>query len=135
MDVEVQASTTMVHWIGRILSGLTIAFFLMDAGMKLVPMQPVIDSMQTLGFDSTDSLARGLGVLLLICTILYAVPKTSLLGAILLSGYLGGAIAIHLRAGSPLFSHILFGVYLGLALWGGLLARSSQIRSLLFNLT
>jgi hypothetical protein len=133
MDVDIQASTPIVLWIGRILSGLTIAFLLMDAAMKLVPVQPVIDSMQALGFVSTDALARGLGVLLLICTIIYAVPKTALLGAILLTGYLGGAIAIHLRAGSPIFSHILFGAYLGLALWAGLLARSSHIRSVLFN--
>jgi hypothetical protein len=135
MNAEVQAGTKMVLWIGRILSGLTIAFLLMDAAMKLVPMQPVIDAMQTLGFDGTDALARGLGVLLLLCTMLYAVPRTSLLGAILLTGYLGGAMAIHLRAGSPLFSHVLFGAYLGLALWAGLLARCSQIRSLLFNLS
>ena len=73
-----------------------------------------------------------LGVLLLACTVLYAVPRTALLGAILLTGYLGGSIAIHLRAGSPLFSHVLFGAYVGLALWAGLLARDRPARAQVF---
>jgi hypothetical protein len=87
--------------------------------------------MQTLGFNSTDTLARGLGVLLLVCTSLYVFPKTALLGALLLTGYLGGAIAIQLRSGNPLFSHILFGGYIGIFMWAGLLIRNGQIRSLL----
>lgn len=133
MSIETQASTSAIVWIGRVLSALSIAFLLLDAAMKLVPLQPVIDSMQSLGFTSTEALARGLGVLLIACTVLYAVPKTALLGALLLTGYLGGAIAIQLRAGTPLFSHVLFGGYIGLALWAGLLARNSQIRSLIFQ--
>ena len=120
-------------WVGRLLSGLTIIFLLLDAAMKLVPLQPVIESMQDLGFMSTPALARMLGVLLLACTVLHAVPRTALLGAILLTGYLGGSIAIHLRAGSPLFSHVLFGAYIGLALWAGLLARDGQSRTQLFG--
>ena len=120
-------------WVGRLLSGLTIIFLLLDAAMKLVPLQPVIESMQDLGFMSTPALARRLGVLLLACTVLHAVPRTALLGAILLTGYLGGSIAIHLRAGSPLFSHVLFGAYIGLALWAGLLARDAQARTQLFG--
>jgi hypothetical protein len=120
-------------WIGRVLSGLTITFLLLDAAMKLVPLQPVIDSMQDLGFTSTPSLARMLGVLLLACTVLHAVPRTALLGAILLTGYLGGSIATHLRAGSPLFSHVLFGAYVGVALWAGLLARSRATRAQVFG--
>ena len=120
-------------WVGRLLSGLTIIFLLLDAAMKLVPLQPVIESMQDLGFMSTPALARMLGVLLLACTALHAVPRTALLGAILLTGYLGGSIAIHLRAGSPLFSHVLFGAYVGLALWAGVLARRSDARAQLFG--
>jgi DoxX-like family len=112
---------------GRVLSGLVIAFLLLDAGMKLVPLQPVIDSMSSLGFVSTPALARGLGFLLLICTLIYAIPKTAALGAVLLTGYLGGAIAIHVRAGSPLFTHTLFGVYVGALLWTGLLLRNRKI--------
>jgi hypothetical protein len=120
-------------WVGRLLSGLTIIFLLLDAAMKLVPLQPVIESMQDLGFTSTPALARMLGVLLLACTVLHAVPRTALLGAILLTGYLGGSIAIHVRAGSPLFSHVLFGAYVGLALWAGLLVRDGQARTQLFG--
>ena len=132
MRSDVRASTQIVVWAGRFLSGLTIAFLLLDAAMKLVPLQPVTDSMQSLGFTPTAALARGLGVLLLACVVLYAVPRTALLGAILLTGYLGGSIAIHLRAGSPLFSHVLFGAYVGLALWAGLLARSRPARAQVF---
>ena len=120
-------------WVGRLLSGLTIIFLLLDAAMKLVPLQPVTESMQDLGFMSTPALARMLGVMLLACTALHAVPRTALLGAILLTGYLGGSIAIHVRAGSPLFSHVLFGAYIGLALWAGLLARVGQVRTQLFG--
>ena len=129
MRSDVRASTQTVVWAGRFLSGLTIAFLLLDAAMKLVPLQPVTDSMQSLGFTPTAALARGLGVLLLACVVLYAVPRTALLGAILLTGYLGGSIAIHLRAGSPLFSHVFFGAYVGLALWAGLLARNRPARA------
>ena len=76
-------------------------------------------------------MARGLGVLGLTCTLLYAWPRTAVLGAILLTGYFGGAIATHLRAGSPIFSHLLFGFYLGLMVWGGLYLRDPRIRRLL----
>jgi len=130
MSNDAVASGSAAPWIGRILAGLAVAFLILDAAMKLVPLQPVIDAMHELGFAGTSGLARGLGVLLLACTILYAIPRTALLGAILLTGYLGGAIAVQLRAGSPLFSHILFGAYIGLILWAGLLARNSQVRSL-----
>jgi hypothetical protein len=77
------------------------------------------------------SLARTLGVIGLICTILYAVPRTSVLGAILLTGYLGGAIASHLRLGDPIFTHTLFGLYLGLLAWGGLYLRDARLRALI----
>jgi hypothetical protein len=76
-------------------------------------------------------LARGLGILGLVCAALYAYPRTSVLGAILLTGYLGGTVATHLRAGSPVFSHMLFGVYLGIMLWGGLYLRDDRLRALI----
>lgn len=120
-------------WSGRILSGLSVAFLVFDGGIKLVPIEPVITTMQTLGFEATTALARGLGVLLLACTALYALPRTALLGAVLLTGYLGGAIAIQLRADSPLFSHLLFGVYVGLLVWAGLLLRRPRLRGLLLG--
>jgi hypothetical protein len=77
------------------------------------------------------SLARPLGVITLLCTILYAFPRTSVLGAILLTGYMGGAIASHLRLGDPLLTHTLFGLYLGLLAWGGLYLRSPRLRALI----
>lgn len=133
MTIDVIVNTAPIIWFGRILSGLAIAFLLLDAVMKLVPIQPVMETMQALGFRSTIELARGLGILLLCCTLLYAVPKTALIGALLLTGYLGGAIAVQLRAGNPLFSHILFGAYIGIFLWTGLVIRCNQIRVLFFS--
>jgi len=131
MPFEARAIPPATRWTGRVLSGLVVLFLLLDAGMKLVPLQPVIDAMQALGFSGADALARGLGVLLLACTLLYALPRTAPLGALLLTGYLGGAIAVQLRAGNPWFSHVLFGGYLGVALWAGLLLRNVALRSLL----
>lgn len=133
MEPDASAVPATLLWLGRVFSVLVIAFLVLDAAMKLVPVKPVIDTMQTLGFSSTDALARGLGVLLLACTALYAFPRTALLGAILLTGYLGGSIAIQLRAGNPLFSHILFGGYIGLFMWAGLLIRNGHLHSLLFH--
>lgn len=120
-------------WTGRVVSGLVIAFLVFDAAIKLVPIEPVVTTMQALGFDTTAALARGLGVLLLACTALYALPRTAFLGAVLLTGYLGGAIAIQLRAGNPIFSHMLFGMYLGLFAWTGLLLRRPRLRALLLG--
>jgi DoxX-like protein len=114
---------------GRIMSGLVIAFMLLDGGMKLVPLDVVILTSKPMGIPG--GLARPLGVIGLVCTLLYAVPRTSVVGAILLTGYLGGAIASHLRLGDPIFAHILFGLYLGLLVWGGLYLRDSRLRALI----
>ncbi|MBV1690061.1 DoxX family protein [Novosphingobium sp. G106] len=116
---------------GWVMSGLLIAFLVMDAGMKLVPLQVVIETTAGLGYPTSLGMVRGLGILTLTCTALYAWPRTAVLGAILLTGYLGGAVATHVRIGSPLFSHVLFGVYLGLLAWGGLYLRDPRIRALL----
>jgi DoxX-like family len=116
---------------GYAMSSLVIAFMLFDAGAKLIPLDVVIKSTAELGYAPSAGLARGLGALALVCTALYALPRTALLGAILLTGYMGGAVASHLRVGDPLFSHILFGVYLGIFIWGGLFLRDSRIRALL----
>lgn len=118
-------------WTGRIMSGLVVAFLLLDGAIKLVPIAPVTETLQQLGFTVTDDLARGIGVLTLLCAILYAIPRTSLLGAILLTGLLGGAMATHLRAGSPLFTHLLFGFYVGVIAWAGLWLRDPRLRALL----
>jgi hypothetical protein len=117
--------------IGWVTSGLVIAFMLMDATMKLLALPVVLQAGEPLGFPGAD-MARGLGTLLLVCTLLYAAPRTELLGAILLTGYLGGAVATHVRVGNPLFSHVLFGVYLGVLLWAGLCLRRADLRRALF---
>jgi hypothetical protein len=119
------------RWTGRAMSSLVILFMLFDAGIKLLPLQVVTETMDKMGYGSSDNLARGLGLITIVCTALYAVPPTSILGAILLTGYLGGAIASHMRIDSPLFTHTLFGLYLGLMVWGGLWLRDGTLRWLL----
>lgn len=118
-------------WLGRTLSGLVILFLAADGIMKLVPIPIVTETMGQLGYPASVELARGLGVVTLLCTALYAFPRTTVLGAILLTGYMGGAMATHLRVGSPLFSHTLFGLYLGLMIWGGLYLRDERLRALI----
>ena len=117
--------------LGRILSGLVIVFLLFDAAIKLVPLAVVTETMDKMGYGSSENLARSLGLITIVCTVLYSVPPTSILGAILLTGYLGGAIASHLRIGSPLFTHTLFGLYLGLMVWGGLWLRDKNLQSMI----
>lgn len=116
-------------WAGRIVSALVVLFLLFDGAIKLVPLAPVTESLAELGYPV--SLARGLGILVLVCTVLYVIPRTSILGAILLTGLLGGAIATHLRVGSPIFTHLLFGGYLGVMVWGGLFLRDDRVRALI----
>ena len=118
-------------WTGRILTGLVIAFLIMDGSMKLVPAQVVIDTTRDLGWPTDAGTLRTLGAILLASTLLYAVPRTSMIGAILLTGYFGGAVATHMRIGSPAFTHTLFGVYLGVLMWLGLYLRNPTLRSLL----
>ena len=116
-------------WIGRVLSGLVVLFLIPDGIIKFIKPAPVVDAFAHLGWPL--SLANVLGVVLLLCTAVYVLPRTSVLGAILLTGYLGGAVATHLRAGDPLFSHVLFPTYLGVVLWLGLYLRDSRLRALI----
>ena len=116
-------------WTGRILSALPVLFLLMDGIMKLLKPEPVVKATIQLGYP--ESVIMALGIILLVCVILYVVPHTAVLGAILLTGYLGGAIATQARVGNPLFSHILFPVYLALLIWGGLFLRDSRLRALM----
>jgi hypothetical protein len=118
-------------WTGRVLSGLIILFMIFDGVIKLPPLEVVTQTMVPLGWPADVNVARLLGVIGLISTALYALPRTSVLGAILLTGYLGGAIATNMRVGSPLFSHTLFSVYLGIILWGGLYLRDPRVRALI----
>lgn len=118
-------------WTGWVLSGLAIAFFVFDGTMKLIQPQPVIDATLGIGWPADPIALATLGLILLASTVLYAYPRTTVLGAILLTGYLGGAVASHARLGDPLFTHDLFGVYLGLFVWGGLWLRDARIRALI----
>src|ERR1700694_5446509 len=118
-------------WLGRVLSGLVILFLLCDGAIKLAPWPVVTETMDRIGYGSSENLARSLGGITIACTVLYAIPPSSILGAILLTGYLGGAMASHLRIGSPLLSHTLFGLYLGLVVWGGLVVRERNLRTLI----
>lgn len=122
-------NTTMSR-IGWTMSGLMIAFLLMDATMKLLALPIVLETSAPLGFAGAD-MARALGAVLLVATLFYALPPTAVLGVILVTGYLGGAVATHVRVGSPLFSHTLFGVYLGVIVWGGLYLRDERLRQLI----
>ncbi len=132
-DAMLGGQSRSAVWCGRVLSGLAVAFMLFDGGIKLVPMSVVTETMAQIGWPATAEMARGLGLLALLCTALYSVPRTSLIGAILLTGYLGGAIATQLRVEAPLFSHVLFGIYLGLMIWGGLVLRDARVRAILLG--
>jgi hypothetical protein len=116
-------------WAGIIISGLPVLFLLFDALLKFVRPEQVVQGTVELGYP--ESVILPLGFVLLISTLLYVIPKTSVLGAILLTGYLGGAVATHVRIGNPLFTHILFPVYVGVLLWLGLYLRDTRLRALI----
>ena len=113
---------------GRVMSGLAVAFLLFDSVIKLVTHASVVEAFPQLGYPLSTAVA--IGVIELVCLMLYVVPRTAVLGAILLTGYLGGAIASHVRIGSPLFTHTLFPIYVGALIWGGLFVRESRLREL-----
>lgn len=115
--------------VGFVLSVLAIVFFLLDATGKLLQVEPVLKGTVELGWPVTAVVP--LGVLLLVGAALHALPRTALLGAIILTGFLGGAVATHYRIGSPLFTHVLFGVYVGVVMWAGLALRKPELRALL----
>ena len=115
--------------VGRALSALAILFLAFDTAIKLAGMSVVAETLSSLGYAA--DLGFTIGVVELVCLVLYAVPRTAVLGAILLTALFGGGIATHIRVGSPVFTHILFGVYLGLFVWGGLYLRSARLRELI----
>ena len=116
-------------WAGRFLSMLAVLFMLLDSVIKLVVIQPVVEEFTRLGYQV--SLARGIGILELGLLVIYLIPRTTILGGILLTGYLGGAVVTHLRIGDPIFSHILFPVYIGALLWGGVYLRDARLRAII----
>ena len=114
---------------GRLISGLAVAFLIFDSIGKLLRVAPVIDGTRQLGYS--PDIVFGLGVTLLSCVLVYLLPRTSVLGAVLLTGYLGGAVATHVRVGNPLFTHVLFPVYIAALLWIGLLMRDGRLHAFL----
>ncbi len=110
------------------MTALPVLFLLFDSVIKLMQITPVVESFNQLGYPA--SLAPAIGILELVCIALYVIPRTSILGAILLTGYLGGAVATHVRVGSPLFSHVLFPIYVAVLIWGGLVLRDERLRGL-----
>ena len=116
-------------WTGRILSGFAVLFLVFDAIVKFTKIAPVVDSFAQLGYPI--GLAPTIGSIALICVVVYVIPRTSVLGAVLLTGYLGGAIASQLRIGNPLFSHVLFPIYVAALIWGGLYLRDEQLSALI----
>ena len=115
-------------WTGRILSGLGVAFLTFDAVMKLLMMPPAVEATNQLGYRASTILL--IGIIELVCLALYLIPRTAVIGAVLWTGYLGGAIATHVRVGSPLFSHTLFPIYVAALLWAGLWLRDRRVDAL-----
>ncbi len=118
-------------WSGRIVSGLTILFLLFDAVIKLMKMSFVMEANAKLGYP--PEVVFPIGAVLLVCTLLYSIPRTSILGAILLTGYLGGAVATNVRVSASLFGNILFPVYVGVMVWAGLVLRNARLRALILS--
>ena len=116
-------------WAGRVMSGFAALFLLFDASIKVLQLPVAMEGTGQLGYP--QSVIMGLGLVQLVCLIAYLIPRTSVLGAILWTGYLGGAIATHVRVENPLFSHVLFPVYVAALLWGGLWLRDQRVRMLL----
>jgi hypothetical protein len=124
-DLQTAPVSKKMLWAGYILSALPVLMLLFSGVMKLVKPAPVVEGFVRLGYP--ESLALGIGIVELVCVVLYVIPRTSVLGAILLTGYLGGATATHLRIGEPFFAPIVLGVMV----WGGLFFRDARLRALL----
>jgi hypothetical protein len=124
-----QAASRTALWAGRIVSGFAVLFLAFDAACKLLSLEMAVKTSAQLGW-SADAIPT-LGVIQLVCLVAYLVPSTSLLGALLWTGYLGGAVATHLRVGNPLFSHTLFPIYIATLVWLGLWLREPRVRALL----
>ena len=116
-------------WAGRIIGAVAILFLVFDGVGKILALPPVVEGTARLGYPT--SVLLGIGIVEVACLIAYVLPRTSVLGAILLTGYLGGAVATHVRIGSPLFSHVLFPIYLAVLIWGALFLRHDRLRVLI----
>jgi hypothetical protein len=114
-------------WAGRIISALAILFLILDSVIKVLKLAPAVESTTQLGYP--ESLVITIGIIELVCLAIYVIPRTSIFGAILMTGYLGGAIATNLRAGTPLFN-VIFPIIIGALLWGGIYLRDQKLREL-----
>lgn len=121
-------TSSRARWTGRVLSGVAIAFLVFDMGLKFSMAQEAVEGTTQLGWQPHH--LPILGAIQLVCLILYVIPRTAPLGAVLWTGYLGGAIATHLRLDNPLFTHVLFPVYVAAFIWGGLFLRDPRVRAL-----
>lgn len=128
MQPELTTVSKGTLWAGRIVSGLVALFLLLDGALKLVKPAFVVEETMRLGYP--ERVIFPLGVVLIVCTILYLIPRTAVLGAILLTAYLGGAVATHVRAGEPLFS-VVFAIVFGVLVWLGLYLRNPTLRLLI----
>ena len=122
-------TSTRARWAGRILTGLAVLFLVFDITIKLLGTTEAVDGTTQLGWQPHH--LPILAAIQLACLVLYLVPRTAPLGAVLWTGYLGGAIATHLRLDNPLFSHILFPIYVAVFIWGGLYLRDARVRAAL----
>ena len=130
MEYEAPASPSRAAvWAGRAISALPVLFLLMDCGMKFARPAVVVEGTRDLGYPEWAIVP--LGYVLLACTVLYVVPRTAAVGAILLTAYLGGAVSAHVRLGHPMLSHTLFPTYLAVMLWAGLVLRDRRLRAVL----
>lgn len=131
MAIAIQpAVSKKALWTSRVLRVIVVLFLLMDAGIHLATPAPVVQAMTQLGYPLNVTVT--LGVIELVLTVLYVIPRTSILGALLLTGYLGGAVAAHMRVGNPVFESYIFPAMLGALLWGGLVLIDSRLRALLY---
>jgi hypothetical protein len=126
---EILVISRKALWAGRIVSAVTVVLLLLDAVMKVMKASVAVQGTIEVGYPETTVV--GIGVSLLVSTVLYAIPRTAVLGAILVTGYLGGAVATNVRIGAPLFSNVLVPVYVGVLVWGGLYLRDDRVRALI----
>jgi hypothetical protein len=120
--------TRKVRWTGRVLSGLAVAFLIFDASLKLSGSPMAVEASGQLGYPA--HVVFTIGLIQAVCLAVYLIPRTAVLGAILWTGYLGGAIATHVRVESPLFTHTLFPIYIAILLWAGLGLRDARVHAL-----
>ena len=129
VEVDNRVGSKKMLWTGRIVSWVITALLLLDAVMKLLQVPQVMEGTLKVGYPA--GAVRPIGIILLVCLICYVIPRTSVLGAILLTGYLGGAVATNVRISAPLFSYVLTPVYVGALVWGGLFLQDERVRALI----